>query len=82
VIPRIRLRLDEQSRDVRMLSAYFGLDRDDALLDIIGALVVRELDAQRRHDLGRRQLHRQQPLARSTPGDRREMSRMDRDRSE
>ncbi|MCW1991916.1 hypothetical protein [Bradyrhizobium diazoefficiens] len=82
MIPRIRLRLDEQSRDARMLSAHLGLDRDDSLLDIIGALVVCELDTQRRDDLGRRQLHRSTPLARSTPGDRRAMSRMDRDRSE
>src|SRR5690242_4472865 len=39
VISRVRLRLDEQSRDARMLSAYLSLDRNDALLDVVGALV-------------------------------------------
>lgn len=43
---RIRLRLDEQGCDARMTLTDFTLERNHALLNIIGALFVGELDAE------------------------------------
>jgi hypothetical protein len=75
---RIGLRLDEQSRNAWMLPADLGLDGDDALLDVVGALIVGKFDAQRRDHLGRRRLRRQQPVG---PEYARRMSRDVEDRS-
>src|SRR3954470_15569453 len=58
----VGLRLDEQRRHAWMAFAYLGLHRNDASLDVVGALVIRKFDAEGRNDFGRRQLHRQKAV--------------------
>jgi hypothetical protein len=48
---RVRLRLDEQGCDARMMPADFSFERNHALLDIVGALLVGEFDAERGDNL-------------------------------